>query len=162
MDQHFLQLLAKGTNRKQNTSILKFIDKKQYNEIKKIAGKILNEVIPLNAQQYKTLYKHKTFIRNLGRGKVSKAQLVKNYSVVSKLIQITLEHELHAKTSSSATGRVGKSEGPKLQRQETSSDSEISSTESLPSEAFSESFSESSSESASENRETEKGEWEID
>ena len=169
MDQHFLQLLAKGTNRKQNTSILKFIDKQQYNIIKEIACNILNEVIPLNTKQFNSLHRHKTFIRNLSKGKASKTQLVKNYLVVSQIIQIALDHELHAKVSSGSSRRVGKSKRQKLQGYKTSSDSESSteSTESLSSEKSAESSSEKSAESSSEfseksteeNRETE---WETD
>ena len=172
MDQYFLQLLAKGTNRKQNTSILKFIDKQQYNTLKEIACNILNEVIPLNSNQFNSLRRHKTFIRNLGKGKASKTQLVKNYLVVSQIIQIALDHELHAKVSSSTPRRVGKGKRQKLQGYKTSSDSESStesteSTESLSSEKSAESSTEKSAESSSEfsEKSTEENgetEWEID
>ena len=171
--------MLKGTNRKLNACMLKGIDREQYNTLKKIANDILNEVIPLSAPQFNALHRYKNFIRCLGKGKVSKALLAKNNTVVSKLAEIALRHASHAKTSSGATRRVGKAKKQKLQGYKTSSDSETSSCESLTSEYSSESSAEKSAERSTESSEkdaessSEKGaessteqngetEWEID
>ena len=74
----FLQLLAYGNNYKQNVVVLKEINQNHYKLLKNIANDVLQEIIPLNSQQFKTLLQYKNFIRKLGRERVSKTILIKN------------------------------------------------------------------------------------
>ena len=52
---YFLQLLVYSSNQKQNLALLKQIDNNQYKILKNIANDVLDEIIPLNSQQYKIL-----------------------------------------------------------------------------------------------------------
>lgn len=127
IEQHkfFLEYLSATSNKQQNQMLLKYIDRYQEKVLQEIASDILQEVIPLNTGQYKTLLPHKTFIRALARGKVSRNLLSKKLNVVISLAKIGLGHHASSKVSSRPTHRVGKNKRKKF-RQEASSDSQIS------------------------------------
>ena len=82
---YFLQLLVYNNNKKTKSSYFKrkliIINIHQYTDI---ANDVLDEIIPLNSQQYKILVQYKTFIRKLGREKVSKSLLTNNLQVIKE------------------------------------------------------------------------------
>ena len=85
---YFLQLLVYSNNQKQILAILKEIDDIQYLLLKNITNDVLDEIIPLNSQQYKILVQYKNFIRKLGREKVSKILLAKNLHAIKELAKL--------------------------------------------------------------------------
>ena len=106
---YFLQLLVYNDNKKQNLAIVKEIDNNQYTILKDIANDVLDEIIPLNSQQYKILVQYKTFIRKLGREKVSKSLLTKNLQVIKELAKLIINgNETCEKTNASSCRRMGK------------------------------------------------------
>ena len=106
---YFLQLLVYNNNKKQNLAILKEIDNNQYTILKDIANDVLDEIIPLNSQQYKILVQYKTFIRKLGREKVSKSLLTKNLQAIKELAKLIINgNETCEKTNASSCRRMGK------------------------------------------------------
>ena len=110
-NKYFLQMLVFGANQKQSLALLKEINPEQHKLLKTIANDVLDEIIPLTSQQYKSLVPHKNFIRKLGREKVSKAVLIKNFIAVRKLASLVIdEDEVCAKVSSGSTRGVGKGE----------------------------------------------------
>lgn len=136
----FLEYLSAASNKQQNQMLLKYIDRHQEKALQEIATNILQEVIPLNTSQYKTLLPHKTFIRALSRGKVSRNLLSKKFTIVTYLAKIALTHHASSKVSTRPTCRVGKDKRKKF-RQEASSDSQFSCSEES-SESSSEGYSE--------------------
>ena len=64
-EKYFLLFLLHNTNRKQTFSILKTITNSQYLLLQSFANDILDEIIPLNAMQYRKLVQYKDFIRKL-------------------------------------------------------------------------------------------------
>ena len=71
----------------------------------------MEEIIPLNIQEFKILIQYKNFIRKLGRDTVSKTLLAKNLSAITELAKIVLkDYEECKKTSISTYIVVGKSE----------------------------------------------------
>ena len=109
-EKYFLLFLLHNTNRKQTFSILKTITNSQYLLLQSFANDILDEIIPLNAMQYRKLVQYKDFIRKLGGSKVSPAILSKNIECIKVLISIALnEYEICNKTSTYTSRRMGKS-----------------------------------------------------
>ena len=102
----FLQLLVYGNNHKQNLVALKQINEEQYKCSKNIANDILEEIIPLNSQEFKILIHYKNFIRKLGRDTVSKTLLAKNLSVIIELAKIVLKDYEECKKTSISTYSV--------------------------------------------------------
>ena len=106
---YFLQLLVYSSNQKQNLALLKQIDNNQYKILKNIANDVLDEIIPLNSQQYKILVQYKNFIRKLGREKVSKTLLTKNLQAIKELAKLVINgNETCEKTNVSSSRRMGK------------------------------------------------------
>ena len=106
---YFLQLLVYSSNQKQNLALLKQIDNNQYKILKNIANDVLDEIIPLNSQQYKILVQYKNFIRKLGREKVSKTLLSKNLQAIKELAKLVINgNETCEKTNVSSSRRMGK------------------------------------------------------
>ena len=69
---------------------------------------MLDEIIPLNSQQYKILVQYKTFIRKLGREKVSKSLLTKDLQVIKELAKLIINgNETCEKTNVSSCKRMG-------------------------------------------------------
>ena len=60
------------SNKKQNTNILKFIDKEQSKILQQISKNILDGNIPLTSKEFHDLYHHKIFLRKLRSGKFLK------------------------------------------------------------------------------------------
>ena len=109
IDRYYFLLLVNSTNKNQKISLLKSISTSQYKILKEIAFNILNEIIPLDKKQFKKLSKYKTFIRKLGKKKVSGQVLGKNYSIVIDIIRIGLQYyEICTEICSSSKRRVGK------------------------------------------------------
>ena len=96
---HFLLFLVNSSNKKQNTNILKFIDKEQLKILQHIIKNILDGNIPLTSKEFHDLYHHKIFLRKLRSGKISKKILIQKYLIICKLVKIFLKHD--AKISSS-------------------------------------------------------------
>ena len=108
-EKYLLQLLAYRNNYKQKVSLLKNLNKIQYNVLKEIVSNILSEVIPLTVKQFYKLLHYKNFIRQLGRNKVDKNKLVHNYSAVVELTEIALNYnEICSETSTGSSRRMGK------------------------------------------------------
>lgn len=108
-ERYMLQVLVKGTNKKQNINILRNFNKNQYNILKQISKNILEGKISINKKQYKYLEKHKLFIRCLAYKNVSKENLIKKYEVVKEIILIGLDYyEINAKISFSSNRGMGK------------------------------------------------------
>ena len=77
--------------------------------MKNIANDVLDEIIPLNSQQYKILVQYKNFIRKLGREKVSKTLLSKNLQVIKELAKLVINgNETCEKTNVSSSRKMGK------------------------------------------------------
>ena len=77
--------------------------------MKNIANDVLDEIIPLNSQQYKILVQYKNFIRKLGREKVSKTLLSKNLQAIKELAKLVINgNETCEKTNVSFSRRMGK------------------------------------------------------
>ena len=109
-EKYFLLFLLHNSNKRQSTSILKTITNSQYSLLKSFANDILDEMIPLNAMQFKKLVQYKDFIRKLSGTKVSPATLSRNIECIKAIISVVLnEHEVRNKTSTYTHRRVGKS-----------------------------------------------------
>ena len=105
----FLQLIAYSEDKKQKFQIIKCINHNQYFELKKIAIKILQGVLPLKKDQLKYLKNSKTLIRKLAEGKVTNNYLATHYMIISYIVKIALEYnEKHTKTRTSSNKKVGK------------------------------------------------------
>ena len=72
---YFLQFLVNSSNKKQNTNILKFIDKEQLKILQQISKNILDGNIPLTSKEFHDLSHHKIFLRKLRSGKISKKNI---------------------------------------------------------------------------------------
>ena len=108
-EKYFLLFLLHNSNKRQSTSILKTITNSQYSLLKSLANDILDEMIPLNAMQFKKLVQYKDFIRKLSGTKVSPATLSRNIECIKAIISVVLnEYEVHNKTSTYTHRRVGK------------------------------------------------------
>ena len=107
-----------------NTNVLKFIDKEQLKILQQISENILTGNTPLTSKELHELSHHKNFLRKLRGGKISKTLLIKNYSVIHKLVNISLKHD--AKISPSTFGTMGKNKRSKNTSER--SDSESSSS----------------------------------
>ena len=90
---YFLQILVNSSNKKQNTKILKFIDKEQLKILQQISKNILDGNIPLTSNEFHDLSHHKIFLRKLRSGKISKKIFIQKYSVICKLVEIFLKHD---------------------------------------------------------------------
>ena len=89
---------------------MKTITNSQYSLLKSFANDILDEMIPLNAMQFKKLVQYKDFIHKLSGTKVSPATLSRNIECIKAIISVVLnEHEVRNKTSPYTHRRVGKS-----------------------------------------------------
>ena len=105
----FVRFITKNKNKKQNVAILKEISVVQYKFLKTLANKILNKVISVSSSQYKALLPHKSFIRKLGRDKVSRKVLATNLKTVQLLLTIFLNgNEKCKKTGVSSNRRMGR------------------------------------------------------
>ena len=94
-EKYFLLFLLHNSNKRQSTSILKTISNSQYSLLKSFANDILDEMIPLNAMQFKKLVQYKDFIRKLSGTKVSPATLSRNIECIKAIISVVLnEHEV--------------------------------------------------------------------
>ena len=108
-EKYLLQLLTYGNNYKQKISLLKNLNKIQYNVLKEITSNILSEVIPLTVKQFYKLLHYKKFIRQLGRNKVDKNKLAHNYIAVVELTKIALNYnEICSETSTGSSRRMEK------------------------------------------------------
>ena len=106
---YFLQLLVYGNNHKQVSATLKEINDIQYTMLKNIANDVLDDIIPLNSEQYTILVQYKNFIRKLGRQKVSKTVLAKHLHAIKELAKLFInDHEVCKKTNVSSSRRMGK------------------------------------------------------
>ena len=72
---YFLQFLVNSSNKKQNTNILKFIDKEQLKILQQISKNILDGNIPLTSKEFHDLSRHKIFLRKLRSDKISKKSI---------------------------------------------------------------------------------------
>ena len=105
-EKYFLLFLLHNSNKRQSTSILKT----QYSLLKSFANDILDEMIPLNAMQFKKLVQYKDFICKLSGSKVSPATLSRSVECIKAIISVVLnEHEVRNKTSTYTHRRMGKS-----------------------------------------------------
>ena len=94
-EKYFLLFLLHNSNKRQSTSILKTITNSQYSLLKSFANDILDEMIPLNAMQFKKLVQYKDFICKLSGTKVSPATLSRNIECIKAIISVVLnEHEV--------------------------------------------------------------------
>lgn len=108
-EQYFFYLLTNNTNKKQITSLLKCINNTQYEILKDICCKILDETIPLTTNQFKRLSIYKNFLRRLGNKRVSRSLLTKNYLAVIELSKRVIDHyEIYSKTSTNSSRKMGK------------------------------------------------------
>ena len=80
---YFLQFLVNSSNKKQNTSVLKFIDKEQLKILQQISENILTRNTPLTSKEFHELSHHKNFPRKLRCGKISK-------TLLQKIIQLSV------------------------------------------------------------------------
>ena len=109
-EKYFLLFLLHNSNKRQSTLILKTISNSQYSLLKSFANDILDEMIPLNAMQFKKLVQYKDFIQKLSGTKVNPATLSRNIECIKAIISVVLnEHEVHNKTNTYTHRRVGKS-----------------------------------------------------
>ena len=60
-EKYFFLFLLHNSNKRQSNSILKTITNSQYSLLKSFANDILDEMIPLNAMQFKKLVQYKRF-----------------------------------------------------------------------------------------------------
>ena len=64
-ENNFFELLAYAKDQKQKKQIIKFINKSQYNTLKKITEKILNGHIHLTKTHFRILKKKQTFFKEI-------------------------------------------------------------------------------------------------
>ena len=109
-EQHFFSFLLNNSDEKQNRAILRNITHPQYLLLQSFANDILDEVLPLNSQQFKKLVQYKDFIRKLGRTKVSCTVLIRNIEAIRSIADIVFnENEICNETSTYTHSRMGKS-----------------------------------------------------
>ena len=112
-------------NIKQHRYLLDFLI---YGNIKEKVAFLKDYQILMMDQQFKSLQKHKSFIRKVARGKATSTILARNHKILSDIIKIILNHyEICTKISSGSYRRVGQK--TKRSSPETS-DGEYSSSES--------------------------------
>ena len=88
--------------------MIKCINHYQYFELKKIAIKISQGVLPLKRNQLIYLKNSKTLIRKLAGGKVTNKYLATHYMIISYIVKIALDYnEEHSKTRISSNRKVG-------------------------------------------------------
>ena len=125
---YLLDFLIYG-NKKEKVAFLKIINKMQHKMLSKMFCDILDGKILMTDQQFKSLQKHKSFIRKVARGKATSTILARNHKILADIIKIILNHyEICTKISSGSYRRVGQSK-TKRSSPETS-DGEYSSSES--------------------------------
>lgn len=108
-ERHYFEFFVKNNNINQKIVVLKSINTKQYTLLREIAKDILNEIIPLNTQQFQKLLQYKDFIRKLGSRKLSVYTLVKNIEGVIELLKIVYHpNEVGKQTSSGTNTRLAK------------------------------------------------------
>ena len=143
---NFFELLAYSKDLKQKKNIIRCITKSQYNVIKNIAKKILNEDIHLTNIQFRILKNKKLFLRKLSEGKIKINYLPRECSTVCYIIKLGLEHyETRAKISTRTYRKMGKN---RRQNSRERSFSEISSSDEYSSYEEASEFSDKESENS--------------
>ena len=111
----------------------------EFKSLKTIALDISTGNSPLTNSEFNKLFQHKTLIRNLAQGQVSRISLTRKITVISLLVRIALnKYASHSKVSTPTCRRLGKSKRQTYERSEisdssSSESSEISSSESATS-----------------------------
>ena len=127
---NFFELLAYSKDLKQKKNIIRCITKSQYNVIKNIAKKILNEDIHLTNTQFRILKSNKLFLRKLSKGKIKINYLPRECSTVCYIIKLGLEHnETLTKISTRTYRKMGKNRRQNSCERSFSSSDEYSSYE---------------------------------
>ena len=108
-ENNFFELLAYSKDKEQKKNIVKFINKSQFDILKRITKKILNGNINVTKIQFQILKNKKQFLRKLSEGKIKSKDLQKEYTIVCFIVKLGLEHnEICSKISSRTNRKVGK------------------------------------------------------
>lgn len=120
MDASFFEIVSGGKLRtSQQKDILKTITSKQFRSLRSFANNILSGKIKLSDSDFKTLSKHRTFIRRFNRGEVTRDTLgYKHNRQFIELIKVYLGHnEGGPKNGVSTSGTVGNGQkGPSKEK----------------------------------------------
>ena len=135
-EKYFLKLLRNDKNKTQSRKLVMYMNTSQFKSLKTIALDILTEKIPLTNSEFNKLFQHKTFIRNLAWGQVSRNSLARKITVISLLVRIALnKYASHSKVSTFTSRRLGKNKRQTYERSETSDSSSSESSEISSSES---------------------------
>ena len=99
-EKYFLKLLRTDKNKTQSRKLIMYMNATQFKSLKTIALDILTEKIPLTNSEFNKLFQHKTLIRNLAQGQISRNSLARKITVSSLLVRIALNnYASHSKAS---------------------------------------------------------------
>ena len=108
-EKYLLKLLSNDKNKTQSRKLVMYMSASQFKSLKTIALDILTEKIPLTNFEFNKLFQHKTLIRNLAWGQVSRNSLARKITVISLLVTIALnKYASHSKVSTFTSRRLGK------------------------------------------------------
>ena len=107
----FMLFLANNNNIDQNIAIIETINKSQLKLLKDAANDILEEVIPLNTQQFKKLFQYQDFIRLLGEGRLTPEEISEDIGAITEICKVVYpQNEICNKTSAPTSRRLEQSE----------------------------------------------------